>query len=47
MILEALKQQETAILHQCFSTHAEKAGAYRFFANEAVTKDDVVIAGAQ
>ena len=23
MILEALKQTETAILHQCFSSHAE------------------------
>jgi hypothetical protein len=46
-ILEAMKQHETAILNQCCSTHAEKAGAYRFFANEAVTKDEVMSAGTQ
>ena len=46
-IFEAMKQHETAILNQCCSTHAEKAGAYRFFANDAVTKDDVVAVGAQ
>jgi hypothetical protein len=46
-IFDAMKQHETAILNQCCSTHAEKAGAYRFFANEAVTNDDVVAAGAR
>jgi hypothetical protein len=46
-IFEAMKQHETAILNQCCSTHAEKAGAYRFFANDAVTKDEVMSAGAQ
>lgn len=46
-MLEAMKQHETAILNQCCSTHAEKAGAYRFFANESVTKDEIVTAGAQ
>lgn len=46
-ILEAMKQHETAILNQCCSTHAEKAGAYRFFANGAVTNERVVAAGRQ
>lgn len=42
-----MRQQKTAILNQCCSTHADKAGAYRFFANETVTKDTVVLAGVQ
>lgn len=46
-ILDAMKQHETAILNQCCPTHAEKAGAYRFFANEAVTAKRVVAAGRQ
>lgn len=46
-IFEAMKQHKTAILNQCCSTHAEKAGAYRFFANDTVTQEEVVSAGAQ
>jgi hypothetical protein len=46
-IFEAMKQHETAILNQCCSTHAEKIGAYRFFANEAVTKEAALSAGVR
>lgn len=46
-ILEAMKRQESAIIHQFCQTHPEQAGAYRFFANEDVTEQEVIAAGTQ
>ena len=46
-ILESMVSRESAVIHQCCSTHTSQAGAYRFFGNADVTKQEVIRASAR
>ena len=46
-ILKAMIEKQSAVVHQCCSSHAEQIGAYRFFRNSAVSEAALIAASAR
>ena len=44
LIMRAMSQRKSAVVHQCCPTAKEQTGAYRFFGNPDVTEEEIATA---